>query len=367
MKPFSPTAPHTPAAVRRLHRALLSALLIPGGLCLLPPSRLLADPRPRPTTPPAAAAALPAVATSAPLKLDWLDTSRQRSVPVLIYLPPVSPASQAEPVPVIIFSHGLGGSREGYSYLGQHWSKSGYASVHVQHLGSDDAVWREALPAERMQAVRRAAATPANALARPADVTFVIDELTRQNQDPKSPLHGRLDLSRIGAAGHSFGGFTVMAIAGQSFRGGVSPLADSRVKAVVQMSAPVIGGQRVPQENFDNIRIPVFHMTGTLDDSPVGDTAAADRRIPYDRMQHASTCLVIFKDGDHMIFSGRMQRDPGREAADEVFQKLISKSTTAFWDAHLKNKAESRKWLYDGGFTSALGSSGTFEHKAPAD
>lgn len=366
MKPFSPTAPHTPAS-RRLHRALLSALLIPGGLSILHPSTAQADPRPRPVIAPATPTASPTAPASAPLKLDWVDASRQRPVPVLIYLPPVTPASKSEPVPVIIFSHGLGGSREGYAYLGQHWSQAGYASVHVQHLGSDDAVWREARPAERMQAVKRAAATPANALARPADVSFVIDELTRQNQDPKSPLHGRLDLSRIGAAGHSFGGFTVMAIAGQSFRGGVSPLADSRVKAVIQMSAPVIGGQRVPQENFDNIRIPVFHMTGTLDDSPVGDTAAVDRRIPYDRMQHSSTSLVIFKDGDHMIFSGRMQRDPEREAADEVFQKLISKSTTAFWDAHLKNKAESRKWFYEGGFTTALGSSGTFEHKAPAE
>jgi predicted dienelactone hydrolase len=367
MKPLPSSAHLTTVSLRFLHRALLPALLIPGSLCLLQPSKVLADPRPRPATAPAAPTASPAVPASAPLKLDWVDASRQRSVPVLIYLPPASPATKAEPVPVIIFSHGLGGSREGYSYLGQHWSQAGYASVHVQHLGSDDAVWREARPAERMQAVKKAAATPANALARPADVTFVIDELTRQNQDPKSPLHGQLDLSRIGAAGHSFGGFTVMAIAGQSFRGGVSPLADARVKAVIQMSAPVIGGQRVAQEAFDNIRIPVFHMTGTLDDSPVGETMAADRRIPYDRMQHASTCLVIFKDGDHMIFSGRMQRDPEREAADEAFQKLITKSTTAFWDAHLKNKADSRKWLYEGGFTSVLGSSGTFEHKAPAE
>ncbi|WP_075089189.1 alpha/beta hydrolase family protein [Verrucomicrobium spinosum] len=366
MKPL-PSSPHlTTFPLRFLHRALLPALLIPGGLCLLQPYNLLADPRPRPATAPSASTASPATPASAPLKLDWVDASRKRSVPVLIYLPPTSPATKGEPVPVIIFSHGLGGSRE-VLLPGAALVPGSYASVHVQHLGSDDTVWRETRPAERMQAVKKAAATPANALARPADLTFVIDELTRQNQDPKSPLHGRLDLSRIGAAGHSFGGFTVMAIAGQSFRGGASPLADARVKAVIQMSAPVIGGQRVPQENFDNIRIPVFHMTGTLDDSPVGETSAADRRIPYDRMQHSSTCLVIFKDGDHMIFSGRMQRDPEREASDEAFQKLITKSTTAFWDAHLKNKAESRKWLYEGGFTTALGSSGTFEQKAPAE
>lgn len=326
------------------------------------PTAIQAEPRPKPSAP---VTAPTAATTTSILRLDWLDEARQRRVPVLIYLPPAP--EEATPSPVIIFSHGLGGSREGYSYLGRHWAQAGYVSVHVQHLGSDDAVWKEAKSADRMQAVKRAAASPANALARPGDVSFVIDELTRQNKDPKSVLHGRLDLEHLGAAGHSFGGFTVMAIAGQSFRGGTSPLADPRVKAVIQMSAPVIGGQRVPKENFDGIRMPVFHMTGTKDDSPVGETMAADRRIPYDRMQHAPTCLVVFQGGDHMIFSGRMQQDPQREVEDEAFQKLICRSTTAFWDAHLKNNADSRKWLYDGGFVKLLGPAGTFEHKSPAE
>src|SRR5262245_28292172 len=76
--------------------------------------------------------------TVATVSYDWTDTARHRKVPVKIYYPKTGHG----PFPVIIFSHGLGGSRENYEYLGHHWASHGYVSVHVQHLGSDDAVWR---------------------------------------------------------------------------------------------------------------------------------------------------------------------------------------------------------------------------------
>ncbi len=38
-------------------------------------------------------------------------------------------------------------------------------------------------------------------------------------------------------------------------------------------------------------------------------------------------------------------------------------ATTAFWDAYLKEDAAARTWLAGGGYSRALGSSGTFEEK----
>src|SRR6185295_15877755 len=76
--------------------------------------------------------------TVATVSYDWTDTARNRKVPVKIYYPQKGQG----PFPVIIFSHGLGGSREGYEYLGRHWASHGYVSVHVQHQGSDDQVWK---------------------------------------------------------------------------------------------------------------------------------------------------------------------------------------------------------------------------------
>jgi len=104
-------------------------------------------------------------------RLTWHDPKRDRDVPVRIY----SPTNRTGPFPVIIFSHGLGGTRDGYQYLGEYWAARGYVSVHVQHRGSDDAVWRDAGLFQGKSAMRKAVANPNNAINRVMDVSFVID------------------------------------------------------------------------------------------------------------------------------------------------------------------------------------------------
>src|SRR5581483_4684895 len=102
------------------------------------------------STPVNAAETIPAVQPTASnpveaVRYDWVDAKRHRDVPVKIYYPKTGDG----PFPVIVFSHGLGGSREGYEYLGNYWASHGYVSVHLQHLGSDDSVWK-GLPQEEV-------------------------------------------------------------------------------------------------------------------------------------------------------------------------------------------------------------------------
>ncbi len=52
---------------------------------------------------------------------EWTDGTRKRVVPVKIYFP----TKVEPPAPVIVFSHGTGGSREGYGYLGKFWASHG--------------------------------------------------------------------------------------------------------------------------------------------------------------------------------------------------------------------------------------------------
>ena len=298
------------------------------------------------------------------LTLDWRDERRMRDVPVKIYLP----KDAGRPSPVILFSHGLGGSREGYSYLGRHWASHGYASVHLQHIGSDDRVWRDEPAENRMPAMRRAAGNLAAAVNRPLDVRFALDTLTRENAEGGA-LAGRLDLDRVGMAGHSFGAFTTLAVVGQAFsttnRG--MNMTDDRIKAAIPMSAPV-RGERTSEEldtMFGSIKVPCLHMTGTLDDSPLADTKAADRRLPFDHSTAAGTYLIVFEGGDHMIFSGRPRVGfmSGDGSKDAEFQKHIRASSTAFWDAYLLKDEAARAWLADGDFKAMLGEAGTFESK----
>jgi pimeloyl-ACP methyl ester carboxylesterase len=292
-------------------------------------------------------------------RYSWHDATRDREVPVKIY----SPASGNGPFPVIIFSHGLGGSCEGYEYLGRYWASHGYVSVHVQHHGSDDAIWRRAGLFNGMETMRKAVADPRNAINRPQDVSFAIDELERLNREAP-PFQHRLDLDRLGVAGHSFGAFTALAVAGQVFAPGAklnSTLADPRVKAIIPMSAPVPANKQRLDEAYAGVRIPCLHMTGTRDASPIGETLPEERRLPFDHCRNSDQFLLTFQDGDHMIFSGRDWL-PSRQ--ERTFQKLICESSTAFWEAYLRDDQKAKAWLTND-FKAKLGTNGTFEMKLP--
>ncbi len=288
---------------------------------------------------------------------DWLDAKRERPVPVRVYYPKTGEGS----VPVIVFSHGLGGSRDGYAYLGRHWASHGYVSVHLQHKGSDTDVWRG--KANPMKAMRETAVDPRNAIARTRDVRFAIDRLEQMNRETP-PLRGRLDLARVGMAGHSFGAHTTLAVAGQTYTPllGKPKTADPRVKAAIPMSSPVPARTIGLDAVYQHIRIPCFHMTGTLDSSVIRETDPKQRRIPFDHTRGADQYLVTFEGGDHMVFSGHRRRF-GDGVKDPLFHNLIRRSTTAFWDAYLKGDAKAMAWLADGGFETLLGANGVFEKK----
>jgi predicted dienelactone hydrolase len=107
------------------------------------------------------------------LEFDWVDVKRQRPVPVRLYWP--KGTSSSAPIPLVVFSHGIGGSRRGYRYLGEHWSSHGVASLHLQHVGSDRNVWF----GNPLGLIGRLqdAAQEREAIERPRDLAFALDQL----------------------------------------------------------------------------------------------------------------------------------------------------------------------------------------------
>ena len=282
----------------------------------------------------------------------WHDAGRDRDVPARIYAP-----TSGRPYPVIIFSHGLGGSDKGYSYLGEYWAAHGYISVHVQHIGSDSAViW----PPENMTKAMKNAENYVN---RPKDISFAIDQVTALNAAP-GPLHGEFDLNWIGVAGHSFGAYTTMAIAGANPvapDGTVEKFGDPRVKAVIAMSTPPIKAQ-----DFANVHLPALHFTGTDDQILIAPhDAVSSRRIPFDQASGPDTYLIILKGANHMTFSGRvgLLESEEQKQRDDVFHPLICHVTTAFWNAYLKGDSNAGLWLAKGGLAKSIGSMATVEIK----
>lgn len=290
----------------------------------------------------------------------WTDAARDgRSVPYKVYYAPAAEGPQ----PVVIFSHGLGGSRDGAAYLGQHFASHGYAVVYLQHAGSDESVWsglsgREAIIAALAESVKN----PANAIARFRDLPFAVTSLSELNAS--GPLAGRLDLTRIGMSGHSYGAVSTLVAAGQRLgpRAQFS-LKEPRIAAAIAYSPNLPNNARDLAAAFADVDVSIFHMTGTKDGSPLDPAMdPAQRQEPYRLITKAPQFLLVLQDGDHMVFSGRT-RNAAPVATDGRHQSLILQASLAYWDAMLRGDKAAQDWLTGTGFTAELGTDGTFAFK----
>lgn len=277
-----------------------------------------------------------------PVDLTIQDSNRQRPIPIKIYLPETKQAA-----PVVLFSHGLGGSRNGCRYLGEHWSDHGYVVVYLQHPGSDEAVWKEAPLRERFKALK-AATTLQNTLDRYQDVAAVLDQLTSWNTDKKHRFHQRFNLGQIGMSGHSYGAVTTQGVSGQAWRLVGKRYTDPRIKAAVMFS-PSSHGRSDPQQSFGQVSIPWMLLTGTKDTSPISNTTVEDRRKVYQGLPDTIDKyeLVLF-DAQHSAFAdGRQRRGLSRRNPNH--HRVILAVTTAFWDTYLRQNQEARQWLQGAG------------------
>ena len=101
----------------------------------------------------------------------WFDEQRNRAVAFRMYYPAV-PKSRC---PIILFSHGLGGSSSSCSYLGTRWAQAGCVSIHLRHVGSDESVWKGKLRIFRE--LRLAYARSWSGRDQAEDMRFVLDRL----------------------------------------------------------------------------------------------------------------------------------------------------------------------------------------------
>jgi predicted dienelactone hydrolase len=284
--------------------------------------------------------------------MNWSDGQRGRTIPVRIY----SPGDASERFPVLVFSTGLGRSRDDCAYLGRRWAGCGYVAVFVQHPGSDEEAGSGVRKRKKLQ---HEFYDQDNIRNRPLDLIFVIDRLEQMAGDG-SPLGQRFDMTRLGASGHDFGTQTVLALAGQVLPGGVS-FPDKRVKAVVAMSPPVPLGQVPLWAAYTDVSIPCLFITGTADNSIVGTTQAYQRRLPFDHVSAGDQYLITLNGADHMTYSGHIRAANGGN--DAMFQRLMADSSLVFWDAYLKHSDAAKTWLAGQGIESYLGRTGSVERK----
>jgi predicted dienelactone hydrolase len=137
--------------------------------------------------------------------LTLVDASRDRTYAAEVFLPQ-DLAAVIGPLPIVVISHGLGDSRTSFFELAAHVASHGFAVALPEHVGSNS-TQKQAL----LSGLDRETFRARDFLDRPLDVSFLLNELERLNT---STFEGRLDVSRVTAVGHSFGGYTALALGG---------------------------------------------------------------------------------------------------------------------------------------------------------
>jgi predicted dienelactone hydrolase len=281
---------------------------------------------------------------------DLVDAARQRKVPMKLHLP-----AGEDALPLVLLSHGAGGSRDANFAQAQHLASHGYAVLALEHPGSNTEVLTQGLRLRRnLNTMTRDAD---EVLGRPRDMGFAIDQAARWNTSD-SPLRGRFDLAHVGALGHSFGAYTVLALAGVrpaldwlkpvvgKGRGLGPDLRDARVACVVALSPQAPGEPFFIESSYATMAVPVLGITGSKD-AQQGDAGPEDRRRALALWPAGDKWLVWIDGADHSAFSDstgsgkRMLRSASRERA----QPVVRAATLRFFDACLKGDATGREAL----------------------
>lgn len=232
---------------------------------------------------------------------EWMDSSRNRIVPVRFNTPSQNSADTTA-WPLVVFSHGLGGSRTGYSYIARHFASQGIASLHLQHVGSDRNVWGGNVfgLVERISSALKTT----ESIARVQDLSFALDMLF------SSDLAKHIDKSRVAAAGHSYGANTALLAAGAQVRqdGQFQSFTDKRIRAAIAISAPHYYGKKDTSRSLASVSIPSLHITATEDNirMPGYFSSVEDRLDVFEATGSALKWLAVFEGGSHSVFTDRI-------------------------------------------------------------
>lgn len=122
------------------------------------------------------------------------------------------------------------------------------------------------------------------------DIGFTLDRLALLNADPASPFSARLDMSRVGVVGHSFGGATAAQFCHD----------DSRCKAAIDLDGQPFGSvvQEGMQQPFMFVLSDQVHGT-----DPETRQILANIQSLYDHLPPDGRLRVTIRGANHFLFS----------------------------------------------------------------
>ena len=287
------------------------------------------------------------------IKGEWHDPARGRSIPYKLYLP-----DGDDTLPLIIWSHGLGGTRDGAGFLARFIAAQGYAHLHIQHDGTDDSLWRDRPDLHPWDAVRQNMPLSWQVVKdRYLDMPFVVAQL-KSGQAFNPDILTRFDLDRMGLCGHSFGALSTQIAAGQWT--GVSDAQKERfacddfTTGILYSPSPNIRLTLPDTQIYGDLLFPLLFMTGTRDDSPLKDFDYQDRIAIYQNAGGQDHALMVMNGADHMVYNGSRGQLESYDGIED-HQRQICEASLAWWNAHLKQDEAAKDWLDAGGLEKLTG------------
>ncbi len=226
-------------------------------------------------------------------------------------------------LPIILLSHGHGNSNNlsslnGYGPLANFWAARGFVVIQPTHLDS-----------KTLRLDPNSPEGPLFRRSRVEDMKRILDQLDLIEASVPQ-ISGRLDRSRIAAAGHSLGGYTTSMLLGARLTdpndGTEVDMADSRIKAGVLLAAPGRGGADLSafaaehysfflHTSFAEMTTPALVVAGDNDVSPHLTVRGADWHADPYFLSPGPKCLLTLFGAGHGL--GGVSGYDAAETTDE--------------------------------------------------
>jgi predicted dienelactone hydrolase len=311
------------------------------------------------------------------------DPRRKKDLLVLVMYP-----HGDGPFPIIIFSHGAGGTAASMSALLSYWASHGYICIAPNHADSVMIRQREGkgtgkLDEDYAAAVHDALNDPEALANRVWDIRFLIDALGEIGTRFPA-IKDTMDIRRIGVAGHSLGSYTAMLTLGTGIdlKGTMTEYTDQRVSCALMLSAQGPGTLGLTEQSWKYVRRPFMVITGS-DDRGLDGADPQTRTQPYLLSPPGDKFLIFIQGANHYSFPGftvtqrqnpRAKPEPirrgssappappahsidtlasteprtapnGPEDEQRAIYAYVRLSSLAFWNTYLKHDRPSRDFL----------------------
>ncbi|KYF78474.1 alpha/beta hydrolase [Sorangium cellulosum] len=278
------------------------------------------------------------------------DATKDLSFPVLLMYPTHVPAEVVAmgpyslevapnaplpggPSPLVVISHGSGGTPLAYRTLASHLARSGYIVAMPEHPGDN-------------RNDRSLVETVENLENRPRHVRLTMDALCSDAE-----IGPHLERDNVAIVGHSMGGYTALAVAGgQPWTGPGQRLAvtrDPRVKALVLMTPAA--SWFIPNDALQDVRVPILLLVAEHDritprwqGQLVLDLVPDRAQVTYTIVENAGHFSFLSPFPPHMRNPGFLPATDPPGFDREAFQRRLQQDVLDFLDTSLRDLTPGR-------------------------